>query len=86
MKLRNHVLKRKLIERSLNQKKDMEYIFKGLPLITQLIHNKINKQEYFESIKTELFVIYLPNLHHLKTCTLSCYTSDCYFVLKHIKN
>lgn len=86
MKLRNHVLKRKLIERSLNQKKDMEYIFKGLPLITQLIHDKINKQEYFESIKTELFVIYLPNLHHLKTCTLSCYTSDCYFVLKHIKN
>lgn len=86
MKLRNHVLKRKLNERSLNQKKDMEYIFKGLPLITQLIHDKINKQEYFESIKTELFVIYLPNLHHLKTCTLSCYTSDCYFVLKHIKN
>lgn len=86
MKLRNHVLKIKLIERSLNQKKDMEYIFKGLPLITQLIHDKINKQEYFESIKTELFVIYLPNLHHLKTCTLSCYTSDCYFVLKHIKN
>lgn len=86
MKLKNHVLKRKLIERSLNQKKDMEYIFKGLPLITQLIHDKINKQEYFESIKTELFVIYLPNLHNLKTCTLSCYTSDCYFVLKHIKN
>lgn len=86
MKLRNHVLKIKLIERSLNQKKDMEYIFKGLPLTTQLIHDKINKQEYFESIKTELFVIYLPNLHHLKTCTLSCYTSDCYFVLKHIKN
>lgn len=70
MKLRNHVLKRKLIERSLNQKKDMEYIFKGLPLTTQLIHDKINKQEYFESIKTELFVIYY--LIHITSKPVHC--------------
>lgn len=84
--IKKSCFKKKVNWEIFESEKDMEYIFKGLPLTTQLIHDKINKQEYFESIKTELFVIYLPNLHHLKTCTLSCYTSDCYFVLKHIKN
>lgn len=68
--IKKSCFKKKVNWEIFESEKDMEYIFKGLPLTTQLIHDKINKQEYFESIKTELFVIYY--LIHITSKPVHC--------------
>lgn len=43
--IKKSCFKKKVNWEIFESEKDMEYIFKGLPLTTQLIHDKINKQE-----------------------------------------
>lgn len=41
--IKKSCFKKKVNWEIFESEKDMEYIFKGLPLTTQLIHDKINK-------------------------------------------